>query len=212
MTLLSCSECKQQVSDQAIACPHCGFQLKPSTQPKSRFAKDIEDIKRVGYWLAFVITLPSLSVPAIVSTLLDPGEFGGETIETLSTNFFLTAPLTCAIALIGIWIVPVTRKYLSEQGTLTYPNVLGIGFGVLFSLWIAAQASKLLLNAQGVDVVTVYNETDTDISLIKILLSLWNILAEYFRFYGFHKFLSSFAIGIFLAWIWNNKILKYFSN
>ncbi len=27
MALIQCPECRQQVSDQAIACPHCGYSM-----------------------------------------------------------------------------------------------------------------------------------------------------------------------------------------
>jgi hypothetical protein len=30
MALIRCSECSGQVSDQAVACPHCGYPLKPT--------------------------------------------------------------------------------------------------------------------------------------------------------------------------------------
>jgi TM2 domain-containing membrane protein YozV len=34
MALINCSECAMQISDQAHACPHCGFQLQDSSPPQ----------------------------------------------------------------------------------------------------------------------------------------------------------------------------------
>jgi hypothetical protein len=206
MALLSCPECKQQISDQATVCIHCGYPSKTTVQSKSKITQDIEDIKTVGAWLAFFITLPTLAVPAVISTLLDnPGQFDEEAIKILWETFLLTAPLTCAIALIGVWITPIIEKYSSP----TYSVMSGIGIGALFSLWLAAQISQSLLNIQGVDIVTTISSTNAS-GPLKIWMSLWNIFVEYFRLYGFQKFLSSCAIGIFLGWIWNSKILPYF--
>ena len=211
MALLSCPECKKQISDQAPACLHCGYPSKTTVQSKSKITQDIEDIKTAGAWLAFFITLPTLAVPAVISTLLDnPGQFDEEAIKILWETFLLTAPLTCAIALIGVWITPIIEnieKYSSH--TNLFMSVIGIG--TLFSLWLAAQISQSLLNIQGVDVVTITSSTNAS-GPLKIWMSLWNIFVEYFRLYGFQKFLSSCAIGIFLGWIWNSKILPYFRN
>lgn len=33
MSLLTCPECRQQVSDRATVCPNCGYPLSPSTNP-----------------------------------------------------------------------------------------------------------------------------------------------------------------------------------
>ena len=37
--LIECKECGLPVSDKALACPHCGFPLKPDTKPKTRQRK-----------------------------------------------------------------------------------------------------------------------------------------------------------------------------
>jgi hypothetical protein len=209
MTLLSCPECKQQISNQAPACPHCRYPIKTTDQPKNKLTQDIEDIKTVGGWLAFFITLPTLAVPSVISTLLDnPGQFNEEAIKVLWDTFLLTAPLTCAIALIGIWATPIAVKNQEP----TNSTILGMGAGILFSLWLAAQISQFLLNIQGVDVVAIISGTNASSLSQKIFMSLWNISVEYFQLYGFHKFLSSCALGVFLGWIWNSKIVSYFRN
>lgn len=200
MALLSCPECKRNISDQATACPHCGYPIRPAIT-KSKFTQDVEDVKTVGAWLAFFITLPTLAVPAIISTLLDnPGELNEEATKTLWDTFLLTAPLTCAVAIIGVWLPVVIKKYPNKAYQL-------IGIGGLFSLWLAAQISKSLLNIQGVDVISTMQSTRA--GGLQIQMSLWNVFVNYFHLYGAYKFLSSWAIGIFLAWIWNRKILTH---
>lgn len=34
--LIKCPECELQVSDKAMACPHCGYPMQPTTKPRSR--------------------------------------------------------------------------------------------------------------------------------------------------------------------------------
>lgn len=36
MTLIACSECKKQISDQACSCPHCGSKLSSSKRIGSK--------------------------------------------------------------------------------------------------------------------------------------------------------------------------------
>ena len=36
MSLIQCPECKLQVSDKALSCPHCGYPLKEKDQTKGR--------------------------------------------------------------------------------------------------------------------------------------------------------------------------------
>lgn len=54
MALIDCPECKKQVSDTALACPHCGYSLKtkPAEQTTDRQAMIV-----VGLLVAGVIFL-----------------------------------------------------------------------------------------------------------------------------------------------------------
>lgn len=36
MALIKCPECSKEISDQATACPHCGYSLKPVASPHKR--------------------------------------------------------------------------------------------------------------------------------------------------------------------------------
>ena len=35
MALITCPECSREVSDQAVACPHCGYPLRAKSAPAS---------------------------------------------------------------------------------------------------------------------------------------------------------------------------------
>lgn len=214
MALLPCPECKRNISDQAMTCPHCGHPIR-ITASKSKFTQDVEDVKTIGAWLAFLITLPTLAVPAIISTLLgNPGELNEEAIKTLWDTFLLTAPLTCAIAIMGVWVPTAIKAYNQANQGKKWQNpgeVAVIGVGMLLSLWLAAGISQFFLKTEGVDVWEAIRSSSSRVGGSSIVwLSLWTIFLKYFEIYGVYNFLSSLAIGLFLAWIWNKKILSYF--
>jgi hypothetical protein len=41
MALIKCPECSKEVSDSALTCPNCGYQLNPSNLPKIDPASNI---------------------------------------------------------------------------------------------------------------------------------------------------------------------------
>jgi len=60
MALINCPECKNQVSDSAKTCPHCGFELikdKPSTPPVRTQGKKTIKMGRVLFVLFLVIVI-----------------------------------------------------------------------------------------------------------------------------------------------------------
>ena len=67
MALIKCSECKKQVSDKAVSCPHCGFPLKE--EPKKDTKSMIQRFKENGrlknilirFGLSFLIFLLIIS-------------------------------------------------------------------------------------------------------------------------------------------------------
>jgi len=46
MALINCPECKQQVSDHAETCPHCGLKLKTLTAGLMKLTQKLEGIKQ----------------------------------------------------------------------------------------------------------------------------------------------------------------------
>ena len=59
MALMSCPECRQSVSDQASACPHCGYIISRSNDPVVRDMRQWRLIRfLVGFlFLAIIIIL-----------------------------------------------------------------------------------------------------------------------------------------------------------
>lgn len=45
MALISCSECKKEISDQALSCPGCGFPLEVKEIQKERIFTEAEELK-----------------------------------------------------------------------------------------------------------------------------------------------------------------------
>ncbi len=64
---------------------------------RSRLREALGDVQKKAAWLAFIITLPSLGVPTLISTLLNPGKLTEKGITALWETFILTAPLTAGI-------------------------------------------------------------------------------------------------------------------
>lgn len=53
MALIDCPECKRSISDQAPACPQCGFPMKAGANPRLLSEKNIGQVAGVaGIWLA----------------------------------------------------------------------------------------------------------------------------------------------------------------
>ena len=64
--LVECPECKQQISDQAESCPHCGLPIKSSVQKIRPAAQRKSHAGRSGC----LITLGVLAVLGLIGSLL----------------------------------------------------------------------------------------------------------------------------------------------
>jgi zinc ribbon protein len=94
MALVTCPECKQQVSSQAAACPHCGFPLAQSLAP------DLGAILCDGPWLAQSGTL----VDAQLQAAFFPNRtFQGQT--TPDPNRVVGIQLVASASFTGTWQV-----------------------------------------------------------------------------------------------------------
>ena len=55
MPLINCPECQREISDQAISCPQCGYQLKTKTETTTTVQLTSKKLKkRQLYPLAFM--------------------------------------------------------------------------------------------------------------------------------------------------------------
>jgi len=73
MALISCPECKKEVSDQAAACPHCGYDLhKVEKEKKSEEKKSATQFGCLMAIIAFVAIIAVLaSLPSHESSTHD---------------------------------------------------------------------------------------------------------------------------------------------
>jgi len=74
MALISCPDCAKQVSDQASACPFCGFPIKQSeaeqNQPSKVLTEQTEFMKRNRGCGDMILYSPFIFVFAIVFLVL----------------------------------------------------------------------------------------------------------------------------------------------
>lgn len=196
-----CPQCGQKVAPDHQFCPRCGTRLTATTSPavsaspmpRRSLKQDLEDVRKVGFWVAFFITLPTLTLPALLVNLIAPGDMGMDEAESIWATLTLTAPLTAAVVVV---ILAIHYEWFSDgwsmtlfgaailAGTTLLADLLSVGAGVsLREVWQAAG----------------YNP-----------LSFFNVLVvSYYQVYGFWSFASSLVVGSFLAWLWLEKIFPY---
>lgn len=79
MSLVSCNECKRQISDQATSCPHCGC---PTSSSKNRSFRSKRILVSVCIALALVAIGSIIALIAILSG-------NGDTNHDISENYSL---------------------------------------------------------------------------------------------------------------------------
>jgi hypothetical protein len=199
--VVSCTQCGTKSPSSHAFCSSCGTALAterhvaasiPATKQRN-LKQDVAEVRTVGFWVALVVTLPTLSVPALAEKLLDPGQLGVAEARSLWEVFSLTAPLTAAFAIFGVSLL---RDWF--ENTFTW---------ILFSAGIIA-ATTVIANAlsfgAGVSIIDVlYASRFSPVNFVQ------NMVASYYAVYGFWSFMSSLVLGGFLAWIWAEKVLPY---
>ena len=86
MALINCPECKKEVSDSALSCPHCGFQLKE----KEKVVKSQVKIpkKKHSAFLTWVIIIAILMTIFYI-TYIGSVEDNSSSNNSSSTNKFV---------------------------------------------------------------------------------------------------------------------------
>jgi hypothetical protein len=115
MALIKCPECGKQVSDKAQSCPGCGYPLQSEVKKPATFAEDLGKVKKVGWWLALLLSLGVLGVPTLVGKLISPGTLGGAEAQTIWTLFALTAPLTGAVGIYSAFLFNKTFRDVADH-------------------------------------------------------------------------------------------------
>lgn len=190
-----CPACKKTVESEHVFCPHCGTRISPAPTPPSpprSLKNDLDDVRKVGFWIAFFITLPTLTFPAFLVNFISPGEMGVDEAASIWQTIVLTAPLTAAVI---ITILAIHYEWFTN--------------GCLGTLFIAAvlAATTLISSAfgvgAGVDVAAIWRADYHPVAFLN------NMIRAYYQIYGFWSFASSLLVGSFIAWIWIAKVMPY---
>jgi hypothetical protein len=142
------------------------------------FVSDLKEVQHYGSLVLLFASIPALGLPGLVAKLLHVDEVLG-----LWQLIVATAPLTAAVAVVGIAIL--SGKY--GTGELAF----GAGVALLGSLFLG----EVLGQQSPIRGVHLGNLPET----------IFKILVGYFRIYGVWSFATSFVVGGFLAWAWSKK-------
>lgn len=89
MALINCPECKQQISETAINCPHCGFSIKPIT---------IQQTSQIWKLLKLMAILM-----VIVGFMLNFQTHGSGLIGVISMLLIFVGIICFVVGVIGKW-------------------------------------------------------------------------------------------------------------
>jgi len=143
--------------------------------------------------VATVLSVISLGLPAVIAWIT---ERLGPAIPIWKA-FAMTAPLTLAVALIGVGLV---RGWIDG----VFPFV----FSVAGALAATAGLGHLLGLGGWVDLAAVWRDLPSGVLDLPIAVALL-FLQNYWKLYGPQQFASSLVVGAFLAWAWGAKILPH---
>ncbi len=168
--------------------------MQPPCPKRARsLKKDLEDVRKLGFWLALFITLPTLTLPTILVNLIAPSEMGVDEAVSIWQTLTLTAPLTAAVVII---VLAIYYEWFSDGclGTLFVAGILAL----------TTLLSNLLRIGTGVEIGEIWRAAGYHpVSFLN------GLIASYYQIYGFWSFASSLLVGCFIAWIWIEKILPY---
>lgn len=197
-TTLFCTKCGKQAAEGDLFCAKCGAKLSAAenapqvaTKKRRTLKQELAQIQSVGFWVALFITLPTLSVPALLVNLIAPGAMGADEAQSIWNVLVLTAPLTAAVM---IFILAIHYDWF-DNGWIFVLFAAGV---LAATTWIADALSI----GGGVDVGAVWQAVGYHpVGFFE------GMLVSYYQLYGFWSFASSLIVGSFLAWIWIDKVV-----
>lgn len=201
--VVSCTKCGTKSPSTHAFCSSCGSALTGArpvpaavvATNKRNMKQDVADVRRVGFWVALFVTLPTLTVPALAEKLLAPGQLGFAEARSLWEVFSLTAPLTAAFAIFGVGLA---RDWFTNG----YVTVIVAG-AIIAATTVIANALSFGAGVSVTDVLYASNYHPIHFAQ--------NLVVRYYEIYGFWSFMSAVVMGGFLAWIWAEKVLPYLS-
>jgi hypothetical protein len=193
---LFCPQCGAQTAPGALYCARCGVKLTSGdsltakTQKTGRSLKsELAQIRSVGFWVAFFVTLPTLSLPTIIVSLLDPGAMDVDKATSIWNVLVLTAPLTAAIV---VMIVAIHYDWFDNGWIFTLFAAALLAATTFLADWLSV--------GMAVDLGAVWQATGP-------MNFFEGLMVSYYQLYGFWSFASSIVVGGFIAWIWIDKIM-----
>ncbi len=188
MALITCPECNARISSKAAACPRCGLPMKGGENAPRPWKKDLEEVRRVGFWVFILISLPTLTLPALIGKVIAPGMLGQSEVQSLWDVLVLTVPLTSAVAIFGVLLL----RDKVDSGAHYFFLLVLVGT-TLLSSWVGLDSNISLSDIWE-------QSTNLNVFLLRLLIQYWAA-------YQTWNFFSSLVVGGFLAWIWAKKIL-----
>ncbi|MBI1298774.1 hypothetical protein GC175_27885 [bacterium] len=135
------------------------------------------------------MTLPTLSLPTIIVSLLDPGALGTDEATSIWNILVLTAPLTAAIV---VMIVAIHYDWFDNGWIFTLSAAALLAATTFLADWLRV--------GMAVDLRVVWQETGP-------MNFFEGLMVSYYHLYGFWSFASSIVVGGFIAWVWIDKIV-----
>jgi hypothetical protein len=88
-----------------------------STTAPHTFQEDLEDIKKAGFWVALILSLPTLTLPTIIGKAIHPGTIGASEVQTFWEVLARSAPLTAgvAISVVLLCFVRINKKISADE-------------------------------------------------------------------------------------------------
>lgn len=155
-------------------------------QGSTNWRRDLRQVQQVGFWVALLVSAPALGLPGLISELLHAKE-----LLTLWSLVRATAPLTAAVAVIGVVVV---RRWMSIYQLSVFAPAALLATTALGRAW----GLRGIPAANNVPFWTTLNGS-----------GLARMLKSYFDLYGPTAFGSALLVGAFLAWVWGVKLWPY---
>lgn len=178
-------------------------QSAPAEQPPKRptWKEDLAEVQRVGFWLWLcVLWIPSLTISAlsgpdvsqVVLKAVQNGSMGPKEATAVWQVLVLTAPFTATVAIIGIAFL---RRWFGPDDMM---GVVYFGAFLLMMMTLVAQGLRIGARVEIQEVCPI--RAAPFCWMIDLAYSYWQVYTPW-------MFVSSTAIGCFLAWAWAGKVL-----
>lgn len=157
-------------------------------EQRRSLSEDWDEVRRVGYWVAFAISLPTMGVNALILGVLQPGKLDVNGFFDIVKIFFLTAPLCASVVVL---LLAVQQPWFRGYGALFATAGIFVG-GVLLG--------SSLGYAVAIPPERVLGTTAEDSAPAQSIDLIMTVMVGYIATYGLWTFIQSYIVGAFLAW------------